>query len=104
MSRLAQSLHTQWTVVYALVLREMHTRYANSRLGYVIAIVEPVFTMTILSLILYYVRGRHTRHGMPMVLFVVTGYVIWYAFRHIAIGVSTSMRQRSMLMIPQVTV
>lgn len=106
MGGLAGSLRTQSTVIYALFIRDMNSRYANSRLGYLMAFMDPVFGIAIVAGVRYYVRGLQTRHGMPMVLFVVTGYLVWYAFKHTSNeirGVTEQKSSKAMMMFPQVT-
>ncbi len=104
MSSIGASLRTQGTVIYALFLRDMNSRYAGSRLGYIMAFVDPVVGIAMVAMVRYYIRGLHTRHGIPMVLFIVTGYLVWYAFRHTASELSKVVQQKSqMLMFPQVT-
>jgi capsular polysaccharide transport system permease protein len=102
---LVSSLRTQWAIIYAIVLRELHSKYSKSRLGFLLAIIDPVLSIAMLTAIRYFIRGQSTRHGMPILLFVSTGYLVWYAFRHTALEVAKATQQKhQMLMFPQVTV
>src|SRR5678815_5134286 len=99
MTAIAASLRMQGAIVYALFLREMNARYASSRLGYLLAFVDPVVGITMVAAVRYYIRGTHTRHGLPMVLFVITGYLVWYAFRHTATELSRAVNQKTPILM-----
>jgi capsular polysaccharide transport system permease protein len=102
-SVLAAQLRAQGAVVYALFLREMNRKYAESRLGFLMAFIDPLIAIALMCAVRYYVRGHATRHGMPLVLFVMTGYMVWYAFRHTAQETASALQQnKQMMMMPQV--
>ena len=64
----------QLRVICALVLRETRTRFGHSRLGYAWALVEPIASVIVLSLV-YLTMGRHTPVGTSLELFFITGFM-----------------------------
>ena len=63
---------TQLRVIGALVLREMRTRFGRTSLGYLWAVLAPVFTISILAA-LYTAIGRVVPVGDSLPLFLATG-------------------------------
>jgi len=73
----------QRTVVYAIFVRELNSRFARFKLGYLWALLEPISVIVILSLI----RGRFTAGyvaGINPVLFFASGIIAYLLFRNIA--------------------
>src|SRR5262245_38051410 len=69
---LARSLRIQFRVLWALVLREVITRYGRDNLGVLWLFVEPmIFTLGVLGLWTILCVGGHT---LPIAAFRVTGY------------------------------
>jgi capsular polysaccharide transport system permease protein len=103
MSSLGASIRAQRSVIFALFLREMNRKYANSRIGFALAFVDPIIHISIMSAFRYFIRGHTTRHGIPLLLFVLTGYLVWWAFRQTATEISSALQQnKQMMMMPQV--
>lgn len=67
-------------VVFALILRDIRTRYGRLKLGYLWALIEPL-TFIVLVSIIFGIRGRHSLADVPLVLFLVTGFLPYYMFR-----------------------
>lgn len=70
-------------VHFALIMREMTTRFARSRLGYVWAILEPVGFIALLSLAFAQIAHRPPL-GTSFPLFYATGYVVFDYYNQIA--------------------
>lgn len=89
-------------VVYALILREIKSRFGEQRLGYIWALLEPIIFVAVLSTIWSF-RGSDSISGMGLELFMVTGFVPFFLFRNI---MSACMRalaaNRQLLTFPQV--
>lgn len=71
--RFGYALQVQWRVVWALILREMLTRYGRNNIGFLWLFLEPMlFTMAVTALW----TATRTVHGsdLPIVAFAVTGY------------------------------
>jgi len=70
---------TQLRVVHALALRETRTRFGAHKLGYLWALLEPIFwILTFWGL--FEVAGRHTAHGMDVIPFLATGIIPYTLF------------------------
>ncbi|GGY53986.1 ABC transporter permease [Parvularcula lutaonensis] len=70
-SRCATSLR----VIHALILREISARYAESRAGYLWAILTPIISILTLYFVFALIRQRETE--IPLLAFLVTG---WFTF------------------------
>lgn len=76
------TLQIQKSVIYALLLREMKTRFGVFRLGYVWTILEPAAAMAVLISIRL-LRTMHTGAGIDTAVFFMTGLLPFFMFRHI---------------------
>jgi capsular polysaccharide transport system permease protein len=74
-----EGLGTQLRVVHALMLREIQTRFGRAKLGYLWAFLEPALHMAVFYT-LWSFRGRATMDGLPLELFLITGFVPWFTF------------------------
>lgn len=78
-----ESLAIQFRVIKALVLREIHTRYARENIGFLWMAGEPIlFTGGVIamrSLLPFFPREEH---GMTLVGFLMTGYMPFLLYRH----------------------
>lgn len=60
----SSALTVQGRVIYALVLREVHTLYGNTRLGYLWAIIQTAFNIAVFWLFREFLRSAlPPRHG-----------------------------------------
>ena len=76
-------LSIQFRVILALVLREARVRYGRSKLGYLWAIIDPVFIISILSLLFSAFRDSPP-HGDFFLIFFTTGVLPFQYFRNCA--------------------
>lgn len=99
----SSGLIVQGRVIYALILREVHTLYGNTMLGYLWAIFQ-CLTNILFFWTLRTVMGFHPPYGMSMIAFLLSGFLPWYMFSQTvnkctaAIGANTAL-----LTFPQVT-
>lgn len=101
---LAPALRLQSTIIHALILQDMSRRYANTRLGALTAVIEPVLVVAALYLFRVFLQGQVRVGGMPVALYLVTGFMPGFAFRIVASTVmSAAERKASARMFPQVT-
>lgn len=70
------------SVVFALFLREIKTRFGESRLGYVWIILEPMMHIVMLLLIFSFIQNRMMPQ-VPFPLFLITGLIPYFLFQHI---------------------
>ncbi len=93
----------QLRVLKALVLRDLTTRYAQHRLGFVLGVILPVFGLAVL-MIAFKLRGRMVPADFSVGVFVATGYPLWLAFIGMFTKVmASSSRVDALLMFPQIT-
>lgn len=96
-------LATHLRVLFALVMREMSTRYGRTAGGYVWAIFEPAATIALLAAIFAQVT-RHPPLGGSFLLFFASGYLSFHIYMDIARAVSTSVKvNKGLLAFPRVT-
>lgn len=79
MTTYRSSWQIQRTVVFALLLRELKTRFGKYRLGYAWALIEPLAHVLALAAIFGFVLKR-TLPGIDFPVFLATGIVPWLSF------------------------
>ena len=99
----SSALTVQGRVITALILREVHTLYGNTRLGYLWAIIQTAFNIGVFWLFRESL-GAHAPHGMGMAVFLLCGFIPWYMFRDtISRCVKAVSANQALLTFPQVT-
>lgn len=99
---LSRSFGTARTV-WALMLREMSTRYGRSPGGYVWAIIEPMGTIFLLA-IGFSLIIRSPSLGNSFVLFYATGFLPFHIYQQLALMVARSLTfSRPLLYYPAVS-
>ncbi|MDP3858105.1 MAG: ABC transporter permease [Stagnimonas sp.] len=77
------ALRLQLTVIGALMMRELHTRYGRENLGFLWMVVEPLLFCAGVIIIWSVAQGRYTHGSHLNVLgFVMTGYLPLTLWRH----------------------
>ena len=83
---MARRKRTSWeiqrAVVFALMMRELKTRFGSYRLGYFWALFEPLSHVAIFVIIFGVVMNR-TMSGISYPVFIVTGIMPWLIFSNI---------------------
>lgn len=79
---LKQAFVTQWRVIHALMMREIHTRYGRENIGFLWVIGEPIMFCAGVAIVWTAIRPSH-EHGLQMTAMVVTGYVPLTMWRHV---------------------
>ena len=97
------ALTVQGRVIYALMMREVHTIYGTSRLGYLWALFD-----TIMGIVIFWAlrasAGFHPPHGMPVLFFLLAGFGLFSIFRGtISKCMSAVSGNKALLTFPQVT-
>lgn len=72
---------THRRVIWALLLRELSTRYGRQNIGFLWLIIEPLFFAGVVTLMWSAIKPEF-EHGVPVVPFVVTGYMAILLSRH----------------------
>lgn len=93
---------TQARVVYALSLRETRTRFGKHRLGYLWALLEPLFWIGTFW-VMFTVLGRESAAGMDLIPFLATGVIPYNLCVGTADRVSVAIdANKALLFYPQV--
>ncbi|MCL2029395.1 MAG: ABC transporter permease [Deltaproteobacteria bacterium] len=96
-------LAVQGRVIWALMLREIHTLYGDARLGYLWALINTGFGVCIFWLIRSF-TGFRPPHGMSTVVFLVAGFTIWHIVSNtVTRSMAAVSGNRALLTFPQVT-
>lgn len=68
-------------VIYALIMREIHTRYGRENIGFLWVLGEPILFCSGVAILWTAIRPSH-EHGLPMTAIVISGYVPLTMWRH----------------------
>ncbi len=71
-------------VIYAIMLRDIRTRFGHTRLGYLWAIMEPMSHLATLGTMFYLLNHAPPPLGDSMFLFYITGLVPYLMFAHVS--------------------
>lgn len=90
-------------IIYALMLREIRTRFARARLGYAWAILEPISHLLTLGSVFSYMNSSLPPVGDSLFLFYMTGLLPYLMFGHVANEVGSSITSSgAVLQLPTV--
>jgi len=78
-----EPLRAQAQIIYALMLRDMRSRFFGNALGFAVAVAWPLVHIIIL-LLMYTASGRVTPYGDSLVLFFSTGLVPFITFSYMS--------------------
>ncbi|TGV05381.1 sugar ABC transporter permease, partial [Alcaligenaceae bacterium 429] len=76
-------------VIFALVLREMQTRFGSRRMGAFWLMFEPIASIAVMMVIFTVIRARQVP-GMDFPIFLLTGIVPFMLMRNIALKLMDS--------------
>lgn len=92
----------QADILYALLLREIKTRFGQYRLGYAWALTEPIVHVVVLSLI-FGLRSPTASRGVEFPIFLATGIIPYLLFSHMVTrGMSTVTANQALFAYRQV--
>lgn len=93
----------QLRVLFALMMREMTTRFGRSWGGYLWALLEPAGTVALLTVVMSQV-ARHPPLGASFPLYFASGYMAFHIYMDVSRNVSQSIKvNRPLLSFPRVT-
>ena len=93
----------QVRVIFALMMREMTTRYGNNPGGYVWALLEPLGMVAMLAFVFSFL-ARRPALGESFPVFFASGFLIFHLYRTLSSAISGSIRSnRALLSFPRVT-
>lgn len=94
----------QGRVLWALSLRELHGMHGETRLGYLWQLIKVGFGIAVFWG-LRTILGVHLPTGLPMPVYLLTGFIPWYIFSDLFKHcLEASRTNRSLLNFPQITV
>jgi len=97
-------MHTTWRVMYAVMLRDLRTRFFNHGLGYLVTIAFPLVHIVII-ITTYSFFGRNAPFGRDAPLFFATGFAPFMAWMYMSRYIMLSgLMNRPLLAFPVVTV
>lgn len=71
-------------VIFALLLREMRTRFGQRRMGAFWMLAEPIIQLIVMVVVMGIIRGRGPTQGIPFPMFLLTGIAPFIMFRGVA--------------------
>lgn len=102
MRSLVKAAKLEWTVVSALMLREIGSRHGGDQAGTFWLFIEPII-VTLVVVGIHVVSGADIIKSVPVVVFLLTGYVPHLMFRHGGLsGVAALTANRGLLYHRQV--
>ncbi|HEV2301739.1 MAG TPA: tetratricopeptide repeat protein [Stellaceae bacterium] len=102
--RWSDGLGTQARVVLALVIREARTRFAEAKLGYGWALLEPILHILMLSLVFAVLMRGQPPIGREFFIFYYTGIIPYHMFVHTSSNLAYAISgSAALLQLPLVT-
>lgn len=107
-----QTMHAPWLqaiihqsrIIFALLLREMKTRFGETQLGYAWALVEPISHLALLAVVFTAMNRGQPPIGESLLVYYFTGVLPYLTFSntimHVQFGIEAN---RNLLQIPMVT-
>lgn len=97
------ALIVQGRVIYALMMREVHTIYGTSRLGYLWALIQTMWGIAVFWGMRYLI-GARAPHGMHILMFLLAGFGFYNMFSGIVSKCMSAVNgNMALLTFPQVT-
>ena len=101
---LLERLRSQRRVVRALIIRETRTRFADTRLGYGWALIEPMLHIALLSATFAVLMHGRPPIGPDFFIFYYTGLIPYHVFVHASTGMSHALINNApLLQLPPVS-
>lgn len=102
--RLRYAGRIHWTVLRALLVREMLSRFGRTRLGYLWAFLPPVM-LTLLLFTVFSFAGRQTPEGVSLLGFLITGITAFQGFASLSGQMASAINSnRPLLYFRQVSI
>ena len=92
-----QAIAARRSVLWTLIVRDLRVRYANSVLGYVWTVLDPLLMSLIYFLVFVYIFKRGDIGHQPYFLFLVIGLLSWQWFSACLTDTSRALIQESKL-------
>jgi capsular polysaccharide transport system permease protein len=99
-----EAIIQQAQIIFALLLREMKTRFGETKLGYAWALLEPISHLLLLAIVFSAMNNGQPPIGDSLLVYYFTGVLPYLTFSntimHVQVGIEAN---RNLLMIPKVT-
>lgn len=101
---LSEKIASEFRVIAAIFLREMRSRFGESRLGYVWVVVEPMIHMVALAVVFQFTMKGNPPLGNSFFFFYFTGLIPYQLFIHTTEQVAnTTSQNKVLLQLPPIT-
>lgn len=100
--RVVSAATTQVRVIWALLLREVHTRYGKTQLGFLWAFLEPLLHLTLLGISMAMFRGVRAPLGHHFIIFHFSAIIPYLTMIHTGSHVGAARKQMVVLQLPMV--
>ena len=98
-----KTFENQWRIIVALILRDIRTRYSESRLGFLWVLMEPIVHVGVLAIVFQFTMQGRPPMGSNFFLFYFTGVMPYLLLNHLALRVGTAVKDsRSLLSISSI--
>jgi capsular polysaccharide transport system permease protein len=102
-ARFADGLRVQGRVIWALALREIRGKHGKYRIGYLWELIKTGFGVGVFMAIRVWLAPP-TFHSMPLLLFLLFGFTIWFIFSGIvSMTIEAVVTNKSLLTFPLIT-
>lgn len=78
-----RGLGVQMRVLYALMIRELMTRYGRDNIGFLWLVLEPMILCAGVVALRWFIMAHH-EHGVPLVALLISGYMPLTLWRHLS--------------------
>lgn len=103
MHHMLQGLTVQRRVIKALILREVHTIYGDTMLGYLWVLIQSAFGIGVFWGMRVFLHAQDP-HGMPVAVFLIIGFGVWSVVSSCISKCMNAVRSNlPLLTFPQVT-
>jgi capsular polysaccharide transport system permease protein len=99
MPGIGEVIATRWRVAYAIILRDIRTKFGHTRLGYLWAILEPISHLLTLGLVFFSLNSSPPPVGDNLFLFYITGLLPFLMFSHVSHDVMNSAEANNVLLM-----
>lgn len=103
MNNFSKALEFQYRAVYAILMREIQTRFGDKKIGFLWAIFEAIAHVIVFALIKHLLKIPGP-DGINIILFLITGIVPFFYFRNIINRMASAFSaNRNLLTISQIS-
>jgi len=96
---MAEDIATRWRVIFAIMRRDIRTRFGQTKLGYFWAIMEPIGHLMTLGTVFYFLQHAQPPIGENLFLFYITGLVPFLMFSHVSHDIMNSSEVNNAMML-----